>query len=186
MTTTEERLDAIASEAAESLVEIEVSAMGWHVIHVGPSIWVDALRSREAAETRVARCVEHLAEGIRDALDRGFRLVPCATPLSEERLAEIVRSHKTLCIQRGKRPDELGFVERDRADLLDQVHFLTALVRDLAADGALAIYEQGAEAQRKACANAVGDLPQPYWASAVASIMDAPLAVPDEPKEGGS
>ncbi len=74
------------------------------------------------------------------AVEEALRAVPVPSPVSDERL-EYIRQNDEGCANAYAK-DPAG----ERRELLQHVRFLTALVRDLSADGAVAQYRAGWEA----------------------------------------
>lgn len=153
--------EQIAKEAAEKLVEVAESAVGWRIIYVGPSVHTAPFRDVDAAEARAARCVEHLAKGVLAAVERSLRQPLTPGGLSEGRLAEI----QHLRGQTGLWTDDVADPIID--DLLAELHLLrrilsddvpAAAVREAYEAGRLAGFREGAEAQKAADAEAVRDL----------------------------
>lgn len=85
----DDNLLRIAREAADGMVEVVESAIGYRIIYVGPSVCTVPFANVDAAEARAERCRKHLCERVLAACEQALRQTPLPTPLTDERLRTI-------------------------------------------------------------------------------------------------
>lgn len=134
MRTAEERAaELVTSEWSESQSAYLVRVGGWQADTAytpeARDHFLDRLRTPVADILR-----SHAAEAVAEAL-----ALPVPSPVSEERLAEI----------RGLFGSPGKWTDGPVSELLRHIDFLSALVRDLSADGVLGAYKEGRAAGRR-------------------------------------